>query len=151
MPRKYERLMKNQHRLRKVKTLNGIRISELRAVFRHENGKIFRIKNGRRADLLSTSSDRLYVNYSRKTIMASRLVWALEYGWVPAPDGQYVIDHINHNRKDNRLENLQLISREENSKRSLHHSLQGSESSIENSAYQQGYNDGFAAAMAQVR
>ena len=137
--------------LKKVKTLNGFRISELSAAFYHQSGKIFRVKSDARVDFVSTSEDRMYVGYKGKKITAARLVWALEHGYVPAPDGEYVVDHINHNRKDNRPENLQLITRNENSRRSLHHTFQEKASNLEESAYQQGYNDGFAAAMAQAR
>ena len=102
------------------RTLNGIRISELQKVFRYtRDGKIFRRKNGKRADLHSTSRDRLYVNYGGKNIAASRLIWALTHGWVPDPRGKWVIDHKNHNRMDNSLKNLQMITQQENSVRSL--------------------------------
>lgn len=39
-----------------------------------------------------------------------RLAWLLHYG--EYPDGQ--IDHINHSRDDNRIENLRRVSHEEN-------------------------------------
>lgn len=44
--------------------------------------------------------------------LAHRLVWCVHYGeW---PEGQ--IDHINHDRVDNRLENLRVVNNTENSR-----------------------------------
>ena len=44
-----------------------------------------------------------------------RIVWEQHNG--PIPDGM-TIDHINGNKKDNRIENLQMLSRKDNIKRS---------------------------------
>jgi hypothetical protein len=45
-----------------------------------------------------------------KIYMGHRLAWLLAYGeW---PNGE--IDHINHDKLDNRIENLRVVSREEN-------------------------------------
>jgi hypothetical protein len=43
-----------------------------------------------------------------------RLVWVYHNG--PIPDGM-VVDHINMERKDNRVENLRLVTRTENNKK----------------------------------
>jgi len=43
---------------------------------------------------------------------AHRVAWAMHYGeW---PDGE--IDHINHDKTDNRIANLRVVSRQENAK-----------------------------------
>ena len=42
-----------------------------------------------------------------------RLVWEYHFGDIPAG---MEIDHINHNRADNRIENLRLVTRAENAK-----------------------------------
>ena len=45
-------------------------------------------------------------------ILTHRIVWAITYGaW---PDGE--IDHINHDRSDNRLVNLRLVTKTENNR-----------------------------------
>jgi HNH endonuclease len=50
--------------------------------------------------------------FQRKTYCAHRVIWAYHYGeW---PTGQ--IDHINHDRADNRLENLRDVTHAENAK-----------------------------------
>lgn len=45
--------------------------------------------------------------------MAHRIVWEMHYGKIP--EG-FEIDHINHIRSDNRIENLRIVSRSENCK-----------------------------------
>jgi hypothetical protein len=45
---------------------------------------------------------------------ASRVIWLLEYGFYP--DNNYVIDHLNGDSLDNRLENLSLCSQNMNTK-----------------------------------
>lgn len=51
------------------------------------------------------------VGYCGKLFNAHRIIWEMIYGKIP--DG-LEIDHINGSRSDNRIENLRLVSREEN-------------------------------------
>ena len=53
------------------------------------------------------------VTFRQKRYLIHRLVWYLFYGIYPTK-GQ--IDHINQNTKDNRIENLRLVTSKENSK-----------------------------------
>lgn len=46
-----------------------------------------------------------------KMLKVHRIIWKMEYGENP-----YTIDHINHNREDNRLDNLRDVTPAENSK-----------------------------------
>lgn len=48
----------------------------------------------------------------RRHMFAHRLAWAMSYGDFPAPGMQ--IDHINHNRADNRLSNLRVVTPAQN-------------------------------------
>lgn len=55
------------------------------------------------------SNGYVRINISGKKYLAHRLFWFYLYGVWPSE-----IDHINHNRSDNRLCNLRLVSRQEN-------------------------------------
>lgn len=56
-----------------------------------------------------------YIQHSinKKRLMAHRVIWTMLHGGIA--DG-LVIDHINGNRMDNRLENLRLVSMQDNSR-----------------------------------
>ena len=54
----------------------------------------------------------LHANGERKQIRANRAVYLAAHG--PIPDG-YVVDHINNDKSDNRIANLQLLTPEDNS------------------------------------
>lgn len=53
------------------------------------------------------------VEYNSKSYKVHRIIWEMHYG--PIPEG-YEIDHIWHNRQDNRIQNLRLVLKEENAK-----------------------------------
>jgi hypothetical protein len=50
------------------------------------------------------------INYKRYSIYSHRLAWFLHYGLTP----QKTIDHIDGNKKNNRIENLRDVSHQEN-------------------------------------
>ena len=52
-------------------------------------------------------------NKSRITILKHRLIWIQNYGEIP--EGM-IIHHKNGKKKDNRLNNLKIVSRSEHSK-----------------------------------
>jgi hypothetical protein len=54
-----------------------------------------------------------YVRIDRKSYRMHRLIWIYVYGYIPE---NMDIDHVNGNGTDNRLENLRLVSRQENAK-----------------------------------
>lgn len=51
------------------------------------------------------------LSYGGKHILAHRVVWALNFGVIP--EGM-VIDHINRNPSDNRIENLRVVTQSAN-------------------------------------
>ena len=55
----------------------------------------------------------LHVRYKGKNYKVHRIVWEMHYG--PIPEGM-TVDHINHVRDDNRIENLRVVSMHENNK-----------------------------------
>lgn len=69
---------------------------------------------GRRADLRAGSPDTngyWRLNIQRKAHLAHRIIWEMVNGPIPAGA---VIDHINGNAKDNRIENLRLATISQN-------------------------------------
>lgn len=54
----------------------------------------------------------LHAGGVKKQVRANRLVWISQYGMIP--DGM-VVDHINNDKMDNRISNLQLLTPEQNS------------------------------------
>lgn len=55
----------------------------------------------------------IYVRIMGRLTPAHRVIWEMHYGEIP--EGME-IDHINHIRDDNRIENLRLVTRQENCK-----------------------------------
>jgi len=51
------------------------------------------------------------IRINQATYLAHRLAWLYEYGYLPE-----VVDHINHLRDDNRINNLRAVSHFENAK-----------------------------------
>lgn len=85
--------------------------------------KVYRGRNGGRAQPGSiagcTNSDTGYmvIRYNKKLYKAHRLAWLLYYG----TDAPTIIDHINRNKTDNRIENLRLATKSENTTNSGRH------------------------------
>lgn len=83
-----------------------------------ETGTVYRIyKNGKEVALTGFKNHSGYLVFTLRfsgeshPCRAHRIVWVAANGVVP--DG-YTIDHINNKKLDNRLENLQLLTREDN-------------------------------------
>jgi hypothetical protein len=70
------------------------------------------VKAGSIAGRVHISGYRI-ICYKRKMYQASRIAYALHYGFDPHPDE---IDHINRVRDDNRIDNLRLSNRSDNCK-----------------------------------
>lgn len=60
-----------------------------------------------------------YIRVNGKMMLAHRMAWLMEYG--EDPEGQ-LIDHINGNRLDNRIENLRLATFSQNGANAKRHS-----------------------------
>jgi len=74
-----------------------------------KTGKIFSLKHNIFLKPYLTKKGYHYVTFStkgyktRKTMIIHRLVALL---FVPNPDNKLTVDHVNHNKRDNRLSNL---------------------------------------------
>lgn len=99
--------------------LKGLSLEYLEEKYRYdpETGDIFARSTGK---LLGSLNKRGYVViccYTPEKVLllqASRLAWVLYYK-EPIPDGM-VIDHIDHDPQNNRIENLRCITSEQNIK-----------------------------------
>lgn len=92
--------------------------------FYYEDGQIFyrpefKAKGIRRGFPVGNPNKdgHLKATVNKKTVFVHRIVWEMING--PIPDGM-TIDHINHIRDDNRIENLRLATRQQN----VHNTLQ---------------------------
>jgi len=70
------------------------------------------IQVGDVAGCLSKSNGYLVFHVLNKLWLAHRLAWLYSYGEWP----EHQIDHINHNRTDNRLINLRAVTHKENTR-----------------------------------
>ena len=87
----------------------------------NKHGEVINIHRGvsRKGNYISTGYIIVSVSRSgdkkQKTVRANRFIWECHNGLIP--EG-LVIDHINDKRDDNRLCNLQLMTQQENCKKS---------------------------------
>ena len=90
----------------------------LKELFYYENGELFwkERKQGRNLSkpagcIHHTGYRRITIN--RKRYQAHRLIWIFHHGDISQ---NMEIDHKNHQRDDNRLSNLRLVTHQENHK-----------------------------------
>jgi hypothetical protein len=86
-------------------------VSNLGRVRIFKNGKYSIRKNGTSRGYLNIT---LSLNRTRKTFLVHKLVAICFLNHVPDGTQKLVVDHINDNARDNRLENLQVITSREN-------------------------------------
>ena len=86
-----------------------------------KNTGIFRRKTSEGAKLIGsiaggeTTYGYIRIKIERQEYQAHCLAWLYIHGELPEFP-KYQIDHINHNRSDNRIKNLRVVSRLENQK-----------------------------------
>lgn len=75
------------------------------------DGHVFSLKSGRFLKSMSTSGRPYVVTGSRKSAFVHRLVWEAHVGEIPK---DFVVNHINADKKDNRLINLETVTQSQN-------------------------------------
>jgi len=95
----------------------------VRSVLRYEGGKLFWVSSrgtkasGTEAGCLKRKRDvRWHICLNGKEHKRSRLVWVYHYGEIP--EG-LIVDHINHDTTDDRIENLRVCSVSQNQQNRL--------------------------------
>jgi hypothetical protein len=89
-----------------------LKYSKETGIFTWKNISKYHIeKNGSIAGFIAKNG-YVVIKINGKKYKAHRLAWLYVYGYMP----KYGIDHINHNRSDNRIENLRDVSASINSK-----------------------------------
>ena len=91
---------------------------EIKSLFRYKDGHLYWLEkgNGRKKDLsVGSKGTRGYigVEVNHKPFRVHRLVWTMFNGEIPK---DMEIDHINRITNDNRIENLRLVSHQQNMK-----------------------------------
>ncbi|WPJ68535.1 hypothetical protein OMDBNIEC_00049 [Salmonella phage STP-SP5] len=88
-------------------------------VFDYRDGELYwrkplsaRIKIGSKAGCIDAAG-YVKTRYNNQQLHAHRIIWEMFKG--PIPEG-LMIDHIDRNRSNNRIENLRLVSRSGNAK-----------------------------------
>lgn len=88
-------------------------------LFSYCEGKLYwkvssgRAKSGDIAGSFDTYSGYVYVQVKYRHLKAATIIWEMHNGKLP--DG-YMVDHINHIRTDDRLENLRAVSSQDNNR-----------------------------------
>lgn len=87
--------------------------------FEYKDGKLYwkvnkgTAKVGEEAGYINEDTGYIDVGFDYKRYQAHRIIWEMHYGSIP--EGME-IDHIWHNKLDNRIENLRLVTPIENSR-----------------------------------
>ena len=83
----------------------------LQELFEYSDGNLYWRKNKKRAGDFGTATLYHRIGIKGKKYSNHRLIWVYHKGAIPE---DLVIDHINRDPKDNRIENLRLVTRQEN-------------------------------------
>lgn len=104
-----------------IRRATPITQAEMVSRFRYEDGNLFWLPRGnprfdkqfagRKAGGFSTTADAIIIAFKNTHILLHRAIWVYHNGEIP--EGME-IDHISQDRRDNRIENLRLCNRHQN-------------------------------------
>ena len=108
-----------------VSSYGRVRSLERSISLRNQHGEYVRVEKGRIMAQKLQNTDRLQVSLrkvvngklTRKTFYVHRLV---AQAFIPNPDGLETVNHKNEDHHDNRVENLEWMTREDNNKYGTH-------------------------------
>jgi len=87
-----------------------------------ENGKVFSLLKGSRREIKGESNKKgykrfsFYINGQRCHFRVNRVVYIAQHGFIPE---DMMIDHINNDKNDNRICNLQALTNADNIRKSF--------------------------------
>lgn len=104
---------------------NTLKSPDWHDIFDYQDGDLIwkvkpsqRVSVGDKVSSYSRGNGYIHVQYRGFRTGVHRVVWEMHFGKIPK--GMY-IDHINHKRDDNRIENLRLVSCGENNRNRTRH------------------------------
>lgn len=97
-----------QEIFKEVLNFPNYQVSNLGRVKSYAKGKEFFLKP--KINIDNYFEVALYSSGKRKSVRVNRLVMMTFLGQIPDYSSGIVVDHINNNKQDNRLENLQLVT-----------------------------------------
>lgn len=90
--------------------MNNMSQKQVKEIYSYNPDTGIFLRKGDYVGITESSNKYLRAHYRGKTYSVHRLIWIYMTGDAPAND----VDHIDHDRQNNKWENLRLVSRKQN-------------------------------------